>query len=275
MSSKFYSLVLLALVWTVFASCDDALTPKDFDEQQPYVQNLVVNPSTISFDPETDGQKDTTLTLDVTVYGFNFEVDSVPYYSVFLGDDENPILQDKFLVNFSPITTFQASIPIETNTIDFETYTLLITPSLDGNNKNFAQSIIQQIGVPINPPEIIEVNNPEEVEIPSGSNVTRVLFTAKVFDPDGQENLDRVFIDFINEDGSILTPDPNILLDDGDNSSSTSSGDATASDSVYTIQFFIDSSNTPNNRTARYYALDKSGLSSDTLTTTFNIVDNE
>lgn len=275
MSSKFYSLVLLALVWAVFASCDDALTPKDFDEQQPYVQNLVVNPSIISFDPETDGQKDTTLTLDVTVDGFNFEVDSVPYYSVFLGDDENPFLQDKFLVNFSPATMFQASIPIETNTIDFETYTLLITASLHGNNKNFAQSIIQQIGVPINPPEILEVNNPEEVEIPSGSDVTRVLFTAKVFDPDGQENLDRVFIDFINEDGSILTPDPNILLDDGDNSSSTASGDATASDSVYTIQFFIDSSNTPNNRTARYYALDKSGLSSDTLTTTFNIVDNE
>lgn len=146
MSYKFFSLVLLALVWTVFASCDDALTPKDFDEQQPYVHNLVVNPSTISFDPETDGQKDTTLTLDVTVDGFNFEVDSVPYYSVFLGDDENPFLQDKFLVNFSPATTFQASIPIETNTIDFETYTLLITPRLTVTTKTLRSQLFNRSG---------------------------------------------------------------------------------------------------------------------------------
>lgn len=275
MSFKLYSLVLLTLAWALIVSCDDALTPKDFDEQQPYVQNLVVSPTEISFDPQRDGQKDTTLILNVTVDGFNFDVDSVPYYSVFLGDTESPFIQKKFPVNFSPLTTFQTSIPVSTNTVIFETYTLVITPSLSGNNQNFAQAIIRQTGVPINPPEILEVNNPEEVEIPSGSDVTRVLFTAKVTDADGQDNLDRVFIDFVNEDGSILTPDPNILLDDGNNSNSNGSGDATASDSVYTIQFFVDSSNTPNNRTARYYALDKSGLSSDTLTTTFNIVDND
>ncbi|MEQ9280601.1 MAG: hypothetical protein RLN83_13990 [Balneola sp.] len=271
MPFKFYSLVLVTLIWATFISCDDSLTPKDFDEELPYVQNLVVSPPSISFNPQTDGQKDTTLSLNITVDGFNFGVDSVPYYSLFLGDDEVPFLQAKFPVNFSPITTFQTSIPISTNTTEFETYTLLITPSLNGNTNNFAQAIIRQTGVPTNPPEILEVNNPEEVEIPSGNNTVAVLFTAKVQDIDGQSNIDKVLLNFRNEDGSLLRETPFELLDDGSNSS----GDITSSDSVYTTTFTINSSNTPNNRTAFYWAIDKSGLSSDTLETPFNLVDNE
>jgi hypothetical protein len=276
LSYKFYSLVLFTTIWVLaFASCDDTLAPKDFDEQQPYVQNLVVSPSEITFDPETDGQKDTTLNLNITVNGFNFGVDSVPYYSVFVGNEDFPSIQEKFPVNFSPITTFQTSIPIVTNTIDFETYTLLITPSLSGNNQNFAQAIITQTGVPINAPEILEVNNPAEVEIPNDDSQVRVRFTAKVIDQDGQNNIDRVFIEFVNEDGSVLIPDPNILYDDGINTSNTERGDLVANDSVYTIQFFINSSNTPTNRIVNYFAIDKSGLRSDTLKLPFNLVDNE
>ena len=276
MSYKFYSLVLFTTIWVLaFASCDDTLAPKDFDEQQPYVQNLVVSPSEITFDPETDGQKDTTLNLNITVNGFNFGVDSVPYYSVFVGNEDFPSIQEKFPVNFSPITTFQTSIPIVTNTIDFETYTLLITPSLSGNNQDVPQAIITQTGVPINAPEILEVNNPAEVEIPNDDSQVRVRFTAKVIDQDGQNNIDRVFIEFVNEDGSVLIPDPNILYDDGINTSNTERGDLVANDSVYTIQFFINSSNTPTNRIVNYFAIDKSGLRSDTLKLPFNLVDNE
>lgn len=267
MSSKFYSLVLLALVWTVIASCDDALTPKDFDEQQPYVQNLVVNPSTISFDPETDGQKDTTLTLDVTVDGFNFEVDSVPYYSVFLGDDENPILQDKFLVNFSPITTFQASIPIETKTYFFETYTVLITPSLSGNFTNFAQSIMIQTGVPFNAPTIIEAINPEEVQRPSSGNVN-VRFQAKATDIDRQKNLDGVFLRLISRTSGEVNNSPFQLFDDGERA-----GDQSANDSVFTLTFPVNSGNQLQTYDILYYAKDKSGLVSDTIKTVFKIVE--
>ncbi|HAH51360.1 MAG TPA: hypothetical protein DCL80_08850 [Balneola sp.] len=100
-------------------------------------------------------------------------------------------------------------------------------------------------------------------------------FTAKVIDQDGQNNIDRVFIEFVNEDGSVLIPDPNILYDDGINTSNTERGDLVANDSVYTIQFFINSSNTPTNRIVNYFAIDKSGLRSDTLKLPFNLVDNE
>ena len=117
----------------------------------------------------------------------------------------------------------------------------------------------------------MEVNNPEEVEIPSGSNTTTVLFTAKVRDADGQSNIDKVLLNFRNEDGTLLGASPFEMFDDG----ASSSGDETAADSVFSTTFTINSSNTPNNRTALYWAIDKSGLSSDTLETPFNLVDNE
>ena len=272
LSFKFHSLVLLSTICAfAVVSCDDTLTPKDFDTQQPFVQDLVVSPSNITFDPQTDGQKDTTITFELSVKGFNFSGDSVPYYSIFIGDEDLPSIQGKFPVNFSPITTFSTSIPINTNTVTFATYTLLVTPSLNSPNQNYALATISQTGVPINAPEILEVNNPEEVEIPSGSNTTIVLFTSKVKDEDGQSNIDKVLLNFRNEDGSLLRETPFELLDDG----SSSSGDFASSDSVYTISFSIDSNNTPSNRTALYWAIDKSGLSSDTLETPFKLVDNE
>ncbi len=270
MSYKFYSLVLFTTIWVLaFASCDDTLTPKDFDEQQPYVQNLVVSPSEITFDPQTDGQKDTTLNLNITVNGFNFGVDSVPYYSVFVGNEDFPSIQGKFPVNFSPITTFQTSIPIVTNTIDFETYTLLITPSLSGNNQNFAQAIITQTGVPINAPEILEVNNPTEVERPSNGEIL-VPFTSKVRDIDGQNNIEGVFLRLISQTSGEVANSPFELFDNGN-----SGGDQIASDSVYTVTFPVSSNNELQTYDILYYAKDKSGLVSDTVRTTFSIVDNE
>lgn len=264
-------MVLFSIFWIGIVSCDDGLTPKDYNEAAPYVQELTVNPSIIAFDPILDGQKDTTVSLNLTVRGFNFKPDSVPYYSVFFTGSDFPFIQNKFLVNFSSLTTFQANVVIPTNTIRFESYTILVTPTLQGSNQNYAQSIIKQTGVPINAPQILEVNNPEEVEIPSGSNTEVVLFTSKVTDLDGQTNIDKVFLNFRNSDGTLLSASPFEMFDDG----GSSNGDVTASDSVYTTTFTINSSNTPNNRTALYWAIDKSGLSSDTLETPFNIVDNE
>jgi len=253
------------------SSCDTALTPKDYNDIDSYLTELSISPANISFDPLIDGQKDTTVTFDISITGNNFDDDMVPYYSIFLLGEDLPSFQGNMAVNQSSLTTFVAAVSIPTNTIEFETYTILVTPTIEGNNSNYAQAVVRQTGVPINAPEILEVNNPEEVEIPSGSNTTTVLFTAKVQDIDGQSNIDKVFLNFRNIDGSILSDTPFEMLDDGNNAS----GDLVASDSVFTSTFVINSSNTPNNRTALYWAIDQSGLSSDTLETTFNIVDNE
>ncbi len=264
-------LTVIILTLSFCSGCDSTLEPSDYDEEQPFVRNLEVNPSSINFDPQTDGQKDTTLLLDITVEGINFEIDSVPFYSIFINDDDSPSFQGNFPVNFSPISSYSTQIPIETNTIEFHTYTVLVTPSNQGKSSNYAQAVINQTGVPINAPEIIEVNNPSEIEIPNDGSEVIVPFTAKVRDVDGQSNIQRVLLNFRNSDGSLLSADPFELFDNGN----SSSGDLIASDSVYTTTFAINNGNTPNQRTVLYWALDKSGLSSDTLETSFNLVDNE
>lgn len=270
LSYKFSPLVLFSIFWINIVSCDDVLTPKDFNEVAPYVTELTVNPSNITFDPVLDGQKDTTIIINVEVQGFNLDEGSLPVYSVFLNNEDIPSIQGSFQ-NARANNFYDSDIQISTNTIEFNSYTVLVSPSLGGKNQNYAQAVIKQTGVPINAPEILEVNNPEEVEIPSGSNSTTVLFTAKVRDSDGQSNIDKVLLNFRNQDGSLLSASPFEMFDDG----ASSSGDVAASDSVFSSSFTINSSNTPNNRTALYWAIDKSGLSSDTLETIFNIVDNE
>ncbi|MBO6621162.1 MAG: hypothetical protein JJ892_02965 [Balneola sp.] len=267
MSFKFYSLVLFTLAWAVIVSCDDALTPKDFDEEQPYVQNLVVSPSDINFDPQLDGQKDTTLTFNITVDGFNFGVDSVPYYSIFVGNEDLPSLQRKFPVNFSPITTFQTSISIETNTINFENYTIIVSPTLSGSNTNYAQSIVKQTGVAINAPEILEVVNPDTIQRPAEGQ-TLVFFEAKVRDSDGQSNLDRVLIRIIDHEVGEAQGSPFEMFDDG-----SSNNDRVANDSLYTYSLPVTQTNNRPNRDfdIEYFAIDKSGLVSDTVRTTFSI----
>lgn len=267
---KFSFLVLLSIIWINLSSCDESLTPKDFDAALPYIQHLEVTPSQFDFNANADGQKDTTITLNLTVNGFNFEADSVPYYSIFIGDEELPSIQGSFQ-NSRSNNFYDSAVQIPTNTMEFNSYTVLVTPSIEEENQNYAQAVIKQTGISLNTPEILSVNNPEQVQIPPAGGTESVLFTAKVTDIDGQSNIGNVFLNFRNTNGSLLREKPFELLDNG----SSSSGDVTATDSTFTVTFSINSSSTPSERTALYWALDKSGLSSDTLETTFNIVANE
>ena len=265
----FPSILLTTIVCLLYASCDSTPTLNNYDSTLSYVQNLSVTPDQIQFSPILDGQKDTTITLEISVDGFSFDEGSVPYYYIFYSGDETPSLQGTLNI-VTGTSTFHASVAIPTNTIEFNSYTILVTPSLNGENKNYAQAVVKQTGVPINAPEILEVNNPSNVQIPA-SGATIAVFEAKVTDIDGQDNIDKVFLNFRNPDGSLLQENPFQMLDDG----SSESGDVAANDSVFTKTFSINSSNTANNRTALYWAIDKSGLNSDTLETSFNIVDNE
>ena len=74
-------------------------------------------------------------------------------------------------------------------------------------------------------------------------------------DPDGQETLNRVFI-AENEDGSILTPTPNILTDSG------TGLDEVAGDSYIPSHFLLTVQT--HHKTEPYFMQDKTGLFSDT-----------
>ncbi len=268
LNTFFKPLLFITGVLAIVTGCDSTISPKDYNDISPFVSNLQISPDSLLFSA-SDGQKDTTVTFALMVDGFEFEPDSAPYYYLFKDGAFSAFQEGKLNLSSNNANLYEAGFSIETQTFDFEEYSVLVTPG-QSTGSNYVQAKIVQLGVAVNAPEILEVNNPESVVIPSSGNSTTVRFTAKVTDIDGQDNIESVFLNFRNPDGSLLSANPFVMLDDG----GAESGDLSPADSIFTDTFIIDSSNTPNNRTAIYWAIDKAGLSSDTLETPFNIVEN-
>lgn len=265
-----YILVLSGgiLIWQ---SCDSTTSPENPLTDQPSLTNLTINPSLVQFEKEKDGFRDTTLTVVISAVIQSTQDMNPPRFSVLNKNSGELIIEGELSQAESNDETYIASAEINTTTTSNENF--IINVILDTPQNSYAQTTFSVRGFPNIEPEIIYAKNSAEVQIPNDDEVIPVRFEAKVTDEDGQDNISGVYIEFLNEDGTKLIPNPNQLLDDGQNSNPSDSGDEIAGDSVYTIRFFVDSTNTPNMRTAQYYALDETGLSSDTVETTFNIIE--
>ncbi|HKI47462.1 MAG TPA: hypothetical protein VKA08_19180 [Balneolales bacterium] len=171
---------------------------------------------------------------------------------------------------------FSGSATIKTSTRDFRNLTLLLyAVNKENLLTNTYRAVITVKGVQGHPPQILSVSNPDTVKIPA-SGTQPIVFTAKVTDPDGQSNISQVLVDLISTSTGVrLNGSPFQMYDDGNQNNvggGSGSGDLVAGDSVYTRTFQINSSNTPSKIAVKYYAIDKSGLSSDTLSRSLDIV---
>ncbi len=249
--------------------CDSLPGIEKWQGESPVLENFTVNPNEITFHPINDGQKDTTLSMILKVDAFNLG-DNLPHYYIFKNSDEDPSYTGQFKDNGLQNNGFEANVELNTNTYSFLEYKILITA--EENHKSADTYIIgtvKQTGIALAPPEIIETNAPITVKIPTNNDVIVARFTAKV-KVDGQNNIDNVYLNFRNADGTLLSAQPYAMMDDGE---TDVSGDLVAGDNIYTKSFSIDKSNTPSERTALYWAIDKAGTSSDTLKVSFNIVE--
>ena len=265
-SKAILSILFLAILGSIH--CDSL--PDTPTQSYAYVDlsHFRVEPTDVNFDVEMDGFKDTT--LQFTLYAQLHNSELLEYLGYIIREPRTGVilLQEQLTTPVSdplPID-IQGTFNWETSTTNFEQL-LVELYALDRYGYGIQhQATLTIEGIASSRPQIIWVNNPDSVEIPTGSTTLIIPFQAKVTDPDGQETLDRVFIAFENEDGSILVPNPNILTDTG------TGLDEVAGDSVFTITFSVNSSNSPQNRTVLYYARDKAGLFSDTLKSSFNII---
>lgn len=249
-------------------SCDE--TPgNDFSTDSPRAVSITVSPGTIDFVP-ADGVKDTVVTVTVTAIVENVPDGNPPRLAVFERTNRSLPIFETLLSPGTGVNEYESNFDLQLNTLQFLQFDVFVFAFGDLGNGNWVSSTIDVDGFPNAKPVILEANNVTEVTIPTDATVIPVRFAAKVTDPDGQSTIDRVSILFLNEDGSVLTPNPNRLFDDG----AVQSGDLIQGDSVFTITFSINNTNTPNNRTALYFAIDNAGLSSDTVRTTFNLVGN-
>lgn len=253
-----------------FSSCDK--TPGLVDSAQTG-RNLLTNgsikPTEFSFGNQAEG--DTTLTIHLNVeVADTTALSGVPRFQ--LSDiAADSILSRGFLNNYDDAThQFSGSVHLTVNTNQFAEFSLfLYAENKQGLLTNTFRAVITINGAEGSPPQLISASNPDTVQIPASGNQI-IVFQAKVTDPDGQDNIDRVLFDLISANTGKLAGSPFQLYDDGgrnDVGGGARSGDIAAGDSVYTRTFQVGSQNTADKVTVKYYAIDKSGLSSDTLST--------
>ncbi len=253
-----------------FSSCDK--TPGLVDST-PANRNLLTNgsikPTRFSFANNTEG--DTTLTIHLAV-----EVDDTTAISGSPRFQLSDVAADSIIArgvldDYDAQThRFTGSAHLTVNANQFGEFSLLLyAENKQGLLTNTFRALVTINGAEGSPPQLISVSNPDTVKIPaSGTQI--IVFQAKVADPDGQDNIDRVLFDLISANTGKLAGSPFQLYDDGDRNDvggGSGSGDITAGDSVYTRTLQVGAQNTADKVTVKYYAIDKSGLSSDTVST--------
>lgn len=256
---------ILSLGIIIFG-CDETSTPASILDDEPAITRIHVQPQVVQFLAEEDGSKsDTTLTIGIFISTVNTPDEQPPVYIVSDKDSGEEIHSGIFDITDSRTGNFGVDVPIETTTDSFENFIINAYPSSDGGNGNYAQTSFKIIGIPNNPPQILETDNPDEVQLPTSGNQD-VTFTAKVTDEDEQDTIENVFMRLISETTGEVGGSPFTLFDDG-----TNGGDGTASDSLYTLTLQISDQNQPDTYNLEYFAIDEGGLVSDTVTSTFII----
>lgn len=247
--------------------CDTTSEPPSILKNDPAITAISVSPSSIQFSPVTDGYKDTTITFAITSTLENSDPTFQPIFLVSDLSTNQPIQSGT--MNFGD-EGYLGIFTIETSTTSFTNLLIEVYAVDETTRGNSAQAHIEIAGFSNNPPQIIEINSPTEVQRPDDGSIP-ATFTAKVTDQDGQQTIDRVLIRVIDIIQGESANSPFQMFDDGN-----TFNDAVASDSVYTIQFPVDAiaERPTQNFRIEYFAIDQGGLISDTVRTTFRISNN-
>lgn len=244
--------------------CDATGEPPSTTPNAPGISNFEVSPSLVSFDKETDGYKDTTVTFSINVTPEDI-AEPVSFNFVVIDQVNNTFVQSGTLVPNGE--SFSTNFFIETKTTSIMNLIVEVNAFNSSGNSTFAQSYIEINGFQNAAPVIVYAENPETVSLPDqGSKV--VSFKAKVTDLDGQDTIDGVFLRLISTASGEVSGSPFSLQDNG------TQEDEVAADSIFTASFTINANNDPQNYNILYYAKDIGGLVSDTTKTTFRISSN-
>lgn len=231
---------------------------------QPFA-TLTLTPGELTFDPEA-GIRDTTVTVVISaqlragasVQNPSFSVRRQGFSEVFR---QGSLTQDSG-------GNLTASFSFSTATNNSALFTVYVFDQIEGGVlSNTLQRSLIQTGFTTQPPEIQSLAHPSVVLIPT-EGTTSFRFLARVVHPEGQENIAAVLLELFDSAGNMLGGEPFTMLDDGDEQNS---GDEEAGDGIFTRAFSIGPNNQPETYDVRAYALDRQGLSSDTISSTLTI----
>ncbi len=267
MNSSFRQLAGFLLIPAVIllpflSACDSppGATPYPVSSS-PFV-SITLDPDSVSFSPEA-GIKDTTLVINISV---SIRPDSdlqSPSFNV-VRESDRAVFRDGSLNRISD-SELEGAFSFNVPTTIFETYTVFVFEKTDdGGLTNTLEHKLSLSGFTTDPPVILGINHPSSVQIPN-EGVSPIRFETEVEHPQGLSQIRDVFLELYDSAGNQIGGDRFEMFDDGDDSPG-GSGDQVAGDGIYTRTFEINPNNQPDTYDVLTYAIDRSGLTSDTLT---------
>ena len=250
-----------------FYACDSTTSPDDIFEEGPIIQAFNISPQNVQFTSAEDGVKDTTVLVTFTAITKNLTEGNVPRITITDRVSGQVELQQSMEAT-SASNEFILEVPFKTKTTFFQEFKVnAIVDEPGGSKFNYALASLNITGFSEVTPKILSADNPETVQRPSsGTNIYR--FTAKVSDQEGNDTIEGVFVRIFNRSSGEVNSSPFTLYDDGQNGEDISAGD-----SVYTAAFPVNPESKLQTFDLYYYAVDKGGLVSDTVRTTFSITE--
>jgi hypothetical protein len=192
---RFFLAVLCILITLLLHSCGEDVPSSPVQNTTFVITQLNVTPNLIRFTPD-NGVIDSVLTVSVSGSISqslpNVEPTSLVMELIRASDSQTIDVRNSIL---SGSGAFEETITIPSKTTDFNDYRLFVYAITgDKLTSNSAQATIKIRGFAIGVPEILAVNNPDTVRIPS-SGTTSFALLAKVIHPNGQSLIDRVLVD--------------------------------------------------------------------------------
>jgi hypothetical protein len=264
---RFWLFPLFAALFLL--SCDEEPGLPTSDVSDVRLSTLTVSPSRVDFIP-SDTVKDTVVQISVSIRVASGTSDVAPTLLVVDTETDDVVFEGP--MNPTPIlgiTQYAQTVPIETSTTTLSEYSVSVIVIEQG--QPISNKVIGRIrvnGFSTGRPSVLFQQTPATVQIPaSGSQVFDLK--AKVSHPNGNSLIQTVNVIIREANGVALSGSPFQLFDNGN---TTENGDVAAGDSLFTRRFVISSSNNPDTYTLRYFAIDRFGASSDTLTATMRFV---
>lgn len=264
---RFWLFFLFAALFLL--SCDEEPGLPTSDVSDVRLSTLTVSPSRVDFVPN-DTVKDTVVQIAVSIRIASGASDVPP--TLLVVDTETDDVVFEGAMNPTPIlgiTQYAQTVPIETSTTTLAEYAVSVI--VVENGRPISNKVIGRLrvnGFSTGRPALLLQETPANVQIPLSGTQTFDL-KAKVSHPNGKALIQTVNVIIRGQNGVALSGSPFQLFDNGN---TAENGDAAAGDSLYTRRFVISASNNPDTYTLRYYAIDRFGASSDTLTATMRFV---
>lgn len=257
---RFWLFSLFAALFLL--SCDEEPGLPTSDVSDVRLTTLTLSPSTVSFAPG-DGVKDTLIQIGISLQIASGTLTSPPTLIVTDTETDEIVFEGPM----SQPTSHTLSIESTTTSIaEYAVNVIAIEAGQPVSNKLLGRLRVN--GFSTGRPSLLFEQTPATVQIPSSGSQIFDLKT-KVSHPNGNSLIQTVNVIIRGQNGAALSGSPFQLFDNGN---TTENGDVAAGDSLYTRRFVISSSNNPDTYTLRYYAIDRFGASSDTLTATMRFV---